>query len=473
MKLALIALVVLMLAGTAMADWRTYRQVVELTFASPPEAEEAQLKALPMPLGKRIAFSTRWDDTFPHGEKVDVLSANGYRGTFYLGAPQAALMQKILDNGGSVGAHTVSHPHLPQMSPNVIFKEILANRIALEAAGDTCVVAFTLPFMEYQSPTDPDMPRRISDCLVRSGLLGGPEVWPDSASRFRLEPKRWVGALTFDINDTDPQLELFQQRVQAGLRAIEAGELECGPHLTLGIHSWQGEAMARFGEIIATQADRPDWWYCNDNEYVAYRIQALNTVITKSKVSGMTATFLVDRIRPSELGDRISMTMRASVPPTSVKVDGHTTEVIDGSAFLLRHDASQQLPSRVAAVSNAGNRPVADAAASDPAVPGLKLALQVLPAKNALVCYLKNASTSEIKDLQLTFRIPPKWKVGIIQKDIAALRASEEVSYEIPLGAQESDGRYGEGSPYFAMQCDVVDEQGPARVYATVELIKP
>ena len=462
------------------AGWRTYRQTVEVTFDSPDAAARAQLTALPLPPGKKVAFSSRWDDTNnDHARMVDVLSAHGYKGTFYLGQVNQAyadtVIRKMLEKGCSVGAHTVHHPHLPKLGPNALFKEILANRIALESVGDTCVVAFTLPYGDCTAPDDPEMPRKVGDCLLRSGLLGSPERFLDIAAKYRHTPKEWVGAYTFSINDRDPQLDLFEKAVKKGLQAIAGGGFECGPHMALGVHTWQktDEGFSRFGEIIATEANRPDWWYCNENEYVAYRMQMFHSVIAKKEVKDQTVTFTVDRVMPCELGGRVALGLQATPAPRNASAGGQPLTLSENGAFMLPHDAAQQLPTRIAAVHNTGNRSEAEDSLTDKSLPGLHLGLRVSVEMNRLGCSLKNASGADFTGVHLTFRVPPKWKTGVAVKDLEVLKAGAEQRFEIDLGDREADPAYDTGELYFAVQCDLTDTQGPARIYATTEVAQP
>ena len=468
------------LAANLTAGMRTYRQTVEVSYDSSEAAAHAQLTALPLPIGKKVAFSSRWDDTHKdHSRMVDVLTAHGYKGTFYLGRTDQAyadtVIRKMLDKGCSIGAHTVHHPKLPELGPNAIFKEILANRISLESIGNTCVVAFTLPYSTYTTPTDPEMPRKIGDCLRRSGLLGGPERWPDSATKYRFDPKEWVGAYTFSINDRDPQLDLFEKAVKTGLQTIDGLGFESGPHMVLGIHTWQKDdkGFNRFGEIIATEANRPDWWYCNENEYVAYRIQMYHSRITKKSANGKTATFTVDRIVPFELGDRIELGLQASSAPRGVSVGGNPLTLTGNGAFMLPHDAAQQLPARIATFPNPNNNGETDESPTDKTLPGLRLALYASTEKNLLSCSIKNTSDADFKDMHLTFRVPPKWKTGIAIKDLAVLKAGTGQHFEIALGDKETDPSYDTDALYFAVQCDLTDAQGAARAYGTTEVGQP
>ena len=156
------------------AEWRMYAQTVRIRYDSPEQAAAAHLDKLELPPGRRIAFSTRWDDSAKHGRMVDALRANGYSGTFYSNRADADyaehVLRKILDNGCSVGAHTATHPFLPKISLNRQFAEILENRVNLESLADTCVIAFTLPYKAYTRDDDPAMPGKIGENLVRAGL---------------------------------------------------------------------------------------------------------------------------------------------------------------------------------------------------------------------------------------------------------------------------------------------------------------
>lgn len=452
---------------------RTYSQTVDLTFDTPEAAAQATLNVLPLPPGKSVAFSSRWDDTNPdHVKMVKTLGAHGCKGTFYLNSVNDAYadsaIRTMIESGCSIGAHTLKHPNLTTLKPNGIFKAIMASRIALESAGQVCVNSFTLPYCAYTKKDDPEMPRLIGECLIRSGLLGSPEYWPDVASRYGLSTNQWVGGFTFSIDDRNPNPERYSSAIAKGLASIEGRGLECGPHLVLGIHTWQktDENFARLGEIVATTANRPGWWYCNESEYVAYRIQMLNSTITRSGVNGKTARFTLTRATPAELGDTAALGLKASAVPRGVSLDGGAAFATapDGS-FLLPHSATQQIPTRMAALGNPNND---SSLREQQAVPGLLLGLHVSPDKNTLCVLLKNSASADIKSLDLTIRLPPAWKQGVVRKELGSVKAGADQRVEFPLG----DKLAGSDDPadlYFVAQCDVRDAAGAARIYLSTE----
>lgn len=459
--------------GVSMGQWLTYTQVVEVECATAEDAEKVELHTLQLPPGKILAFSTRWDDTFPHNAMIDALADNGYKGTFYLNKVDEGFARSVIDHaikrGSSVGAHTVNHPHLPQISPNDRFREIMANRIDIESFGNVCVSSFTLPYMSYKSDADPDAPAKVAACLLRAGLFGGDEIWPDVASMFKLSPKDWIGAFTFGINDKDPQLDLFRKNIAEGKAKIAAGQMECGPHLSLGIHSWQQD-MGKFRDIIATEAQHGDWWYCNANEYLAFSIQMYHTAIKKTGVTGRTARFEITRIVPYMLGDRIGMGLKASEMPKAVLADGRGVKIEGGGEFMLPHDASQQLPAKIMHIHNQANIVEPDEGKTSPELQGVQTALSFAQAVNRLTCVIKNVSADDLSDIVITFRAPPKWRSGVAVRKVGVLKAGETKYIDIELGETDGDPANDVGKYYFAAQCDMLASSGRVRVYATTEV---
>ena len=156
-----------------------YSQTLRVTFKTPEEARKAELKKLELPGGKKLAFSTRWDDTNNrHLKMAQTLAAQGYKGTFYLydflnEQSDRTVPAEILKLGSSLGSHTVDHQDLPGLLPAGIFYQILEQRIREEAAYDTCVTAFVLfdPFPGPCAPSDRRYPETQRP-LRRPGTVG-------------------------------------------------------------------------------------------------------------------------------------------------------------------------------------------------------------------------------------------------------------------------------------------------------------
>ena len=68
----------------------------------------------------------------------------------------------------------------------------------------------------------------------------------------------------------------------------------------MAMHSWHTpEGLINLDCAYAMVANNPEWWYCNQNEYGAYRYETQNTSIAK-KVDGKNAEFTVTRMEPFE-----------------------------------------------------------------------------------------------------------------------------------------------------------------------------
>ena len=118
------------------------------------------------------------------------------------------------------------------------------------------------------------------------------------------------------------------------------------PVITLGIHSWQnGKARKRLGQYI-DEFKSDDFWYCNANQYVAYRTHALKSQAKKFAVNGNTATFELRRIPATNLGDDIAVSIEFSKKPTSVRVGGK--EISDKNGYYnIEHYENRKTPKKI------------------------------------------------------------------------------------------------------------------------------
>ena len=70
----------------------------------------------------------------------------------------------------------------------------------------------------------------------------------------------------------------------------------------MAMHSWHSEEGLKTLDLIFERlARRPDWWYCNQTEYGAYRYEALNCSVRK-ETQDCAAIFSITRMTPAELG---------------------------------------------------------------------------------------------------------------------------------------------------------------------------
>ena len=402
-----------------------YEQTLEIQCADEAAARACTVRPRELPAGKTLAFATRWDDRGPSNFKMaETLAGEGIKATFYLNgfdAPAAAdyaarAGREMLPRGHSIGNHTLSHRMLGPLLPAERFRDILEQRARSECAAGAPVTAFVLPYCTSASAADADAERCTAECLVRAGMLGGAE----SGAEFGLEPCDWVGTHLFAIDDSNPKEKLFTDAFAKGKEIALAGKLRDGPYLTLGVHAWQKdpEGFAELARIVRAQARKPEIWYCNANEYSAYRLQYLRAKVEKTGVSGTKAVFRVTRPDPAALG--------ANVPLAFDVSDGRTAESPNDSAL--------GLPRAYALLENA---------------------LTLDRAANRVTAIVSNATAEALSDGVLTLRLPPLWKTGVLTERVPALAPGATTVLSFELGEKETGGpRAAQADQFLAAQVD-------------------
>jgi peptidoglycan/xylan/chitin deacetylase (PgdA/CDA1 family) len=118
------------------------------------------------PEGKRVAFTTSWDDGTVHDRRlVETLNRFGLKGTFNLNSGTLDTEQSgnsrfryirsdevaSLYAGHEVAAHCVNHPNLPRCTDDTILSEILLDRQRLESLVGYPVRGMALPYGTFDS----------------------------------------------------------------------------------------------------------------------------------------------------------------------------------------------------------------------------------------------------------------------------------------------------------------------------------
>jgi peptidoglycan/xylan/chitin deacetylase (PgdA/CDA1 family) len=102
---------------------------------------------------KKAVLTTSWDDGHPLDLRVaELLAAYGVKGTFYVPIRYAAITRmscaEILTlraMGMEIGSHTMTHPHLPRLSDDVVLRELTDSKSFLEDLLGEPVTAFCYP----------------------------------------------------------------------------------------------------------------------------------------------------------------------------------------------------------------------------------------------------------------------------------------------------------------------------------------
>jgi len=450
--LKILPLVASLLAPAVLFAFPTFEQRVEATFASEAEAAFAQLTACELPAGKRLAFSTRWDDSNArHDQMSQTLSALGIPSTFYLNnipSPSfLAVISNVLARGCAIGAHTVHHDYLPRQSTMYVFREALESRIALELASQSPVVVFGLPYSTVGTSADPDAALRSGRAFANAGFVGGAERDPRQFATYGLPPERWVSSDMFSIDDRHPNADQFAAYFAAAVKRIEAGNCPSGPHLTLGTHTWQDDAeMAKLADILRPVSRRSDIWFCTENDYVAQRLQFLNAKIERLSVKGKKSVWRVTRPEPQALGAAVPFPCAFSVKPICVTLGGKALSATDEKgSFALPVPPKQALPIRYLKA---------------------KGELTVDTEKGVVRAVFENDTGMPLTDLVATLRLPPDNDPGTLVQRIPSLKPGEKrhLTWNI---AKKDGSDLGDGSFYCAVQMDAQAPVGRLRFWQT------
>ena len=356
----------------------TYELQIKVECASPEAAEQAELQFLPLPPGKTVAFSCRWDDTNPrHLRMKQLMQKYGYKGTFYLTTPTPAyirdVLPKLCEDGCTVGNHTLTHFYPAMMTPNGVFFEMIGARILHESLTDQTETAFVFPYGNARSALYPDIENAIASCLRRTGVLGGPDGATTYLNKLPGNEFFTPEGCMIRPGDRNTKAEKFDADVQRSLP--KAGKTA---HMTLGVHVWHSDAdFVELEKGLKKYAGRPDWWYCNENEFLSYAYMFRHARVIGKKRDGKTLVFTLEMPCPEYLG---------STTPLWAQCDGKNIEI--------RH--TRNLPQKIASASPT---------CSTPEFPGLTAKL-FYPAPDRIRFELENTG-APLRDVRMILRLPP------------------------------------------------------------------
>ena len=438
-------------------EFREYPQTFTLTFPTEQDAQNAVLIPKVLPAEYKLAFSSRWDDSAPaHLKTHAVMQKHHIKGTFFLGDCTWVLKKnpnyvaELQKDGCTIGLHTITHPQLPGQDPNEHFREYMRNRILLETEAQAPVNAQVLPFCDWNGP-DPKIAQSIGWAMRATGVISAPDVlYPAREKDLGYPPKSFAQSRVLTPGDRNPDLKKLEQQLTSALRNKKA--LAIQPSISMSMHSWHTkEGLVNLDKAYARLANNPEWWYCNQNEYGAYRYEAQNVSVTK-KVRGKQAEFTVTRMQPIELGARVPLWFSIE----KAKAVGVSGAKLHGNSVELPHDDAQTLPAVFGRT---------DANGKSREIPFVSLILKH-SAPKTWDAVLKTLDGKPVEQLAFTFRFPSPWEKEVIRKDVGTT-ADTTVSVTQKSGKTALYYRYGK--PYYAVQADFVRDGKRYRLYADLQ----
>jgi len=236
---------------------------------------------IPMfPGGKRLAFTTSWDDGTIHDRQmVALLNSFGIKGTYNLNSgifgPSSGWHHRIeasevasLFAGNEVAVHTVTHPWLQLLDPSQIAYEVLDDRKALEDLVGYPVRGMAYPFGTSNA--------RVVEVLRALGIVycrstqSGETTWPPA------EPLVWGTTAHFLAPDLPERFKAWYENPRSkGLYYVWGHSYECEER-----KDW--DAVTR---VFKPMSGKNDIWYCTNIELFDYEAARNRLVIAANRGS--------------------------------------------------------------------------------------------------------------------------------------------------------------------------------------------
>jgi len=464
------------------ASMEAYSQTILVTFKSEEAARQARLQVAPLYHDLRAAFSTRMDDSTVNDlVAAEVMGGFGQKGTFYLNNlrswyqdspetgtvlpknPATEMPRRLLAHGSSIGGHTLTHEFLPALSKNAAFREIMGVRVALETGAATPVNSFTYPFVSYESAERDGTDRAdLEEMLRRSGFYQLAEHKYNAG---------WDSGLQdgiFITLDNSGEGGRYSESVLTGDHC-EADRPLFLVAMHAWVRAWGAPGFPKLAAIYKKWSNREDWWYCNQNQYAAYRYQALHSRLS-TFAEGNTLRAVLRRPSPLDLNDWTPLTFKvegiARDDVVSVSCPGAGTKAFplgESYAFDLFHDADKgPVEAYAEAVALPGGQPQGPAGG----VEGLEAHLQ--RTDGGLALHLHNAGVQPLRAIHVVFRLPLLWREGVVRREVESLDGGSSITLDAPLTARADAAAYSDGSEYDVAQVDFVGARR-ARLYAVCE----
>jgi hypothetical protein len=436
-----------------------YTQEIEIEFTGEELANSVQVEILPLYEGKEWAISSRWDDNLLTDMKMrQVLAKHGYKGTFYLNESKGhfyygkdygyftaadqgyeTLGKRLLEGGNTIGGHSLGHPFLTRMNRNRIFEEVMGIRVDRESDTDSTINSYSFAFCDFRNRVEGDeVQKDIGEALRRAGYYHIANNWFNKEIDDNFQES---ALLPSDGAEIDKQFEEF-------LRASWLGKTK---NISFSMHVWYKtpKAWEQFEAQLIKYGGRPEWWYCNQNEYAAYRYQFHNTTI-KGKTQGKTKSIKLRRPSLLDLNDpvAVSMVVRGASSRDIVKITskgGASIEAlpsVDGEyVFNLGHDAGLGLPTEIVQVESG-------------AVGTADLEISFSIAGKTLKTTILNSGRQAVEKMRLSYRLPLVYRQGVIKKWFPEIAAKGRIDDRVTLADISADDKYGTGRRYCILQVD-------------------
>ena len=423
----------------------TRAEIVTAEFASAADAQKAQIAIAPLPEGRKLAFTSRWDDSSgQHVQRAEMFKRTGMVPMFFLNGDMGyfkGIVPKLKSLGARFGNHTVNHPFLMESGVNIMFNEVVENKLRIECFSDMPNTSFVIPY-SWECSLEPRRAAMLAKILVDNGIFVSSD-WPLAATE---QPaSEWMPGFTFSGNDNQPTDKTFYSGISNAVASVAKNPGY--PKVTFGIHSWcKPDGLLKqekwINETIA--AHKGDWWITDDAHYGAYRYEFWHAKTKKLGVKGKTATFEVLRHDPAFLGEVQPLTYTFI---REVQQHAHTFVRVEPIKVSLcgGYSALPALPAKIDRMENGASAEF----------PDLALTIKVDEAKGEL----SYEFTGNAEVIAVVVNPAPLWSEGRI--------LVTEAKKTVKLGSANKIAEYREGDRLYVVGVDFVKNGVRGRLYAT------
>ena len=412
----------------------TRAEIVTAEFASKAEAEAAQIAVAPLPEGRTLAFTTRWDDSsWQHMPRAEMFKRTGMTPMFFLNGDMKYFKEavpKLKALGARFGNHTVDHPFLMESGVNTMFREVVENKIRIECFADMPNTSFVIPY-NWGCQLEPARAAKLAKILVDNGIFVSSD-WPLAATE---QPaSEWMPGFTFKGNDAKPNDREYYNNLSNAV--ADVAKKPDYPKVTFGMHSWcKPDGLLKqekwINDTIAAHKD--EWWITDDAHYGAYRYEFWHAKTKKLGEKGKTATFEVLRHDPAFLGE--------VQPLTYIFGDAKPVKVSSRGGYA----ALPALPAKIDRMENGASAEF----------PGLALKVRVDERKGELAYDF----SGDAKVVAVVVNPAPLWSGGRI--------LASEPKKTVKLGVADKSPECLEGDRLYVVGVDFVKDGARGRLYAT------